>query len=145
MNKYDKGTQALLDDLALAPQSFARDEILRRARRFKYHDYKADSATPQLLLIKHLTDAGLKDLAKNVVDGKYDQGKDAADEWANSAEGRELFAEFGGEEAAMKIADAQLGPALRGPVAQAYFKTVEDAAKEYIDGAPVVRPSKDES
>lgn len=55
---HDVGTQHLIDDLLLKPQSFARDELVSRARRLMYHDYKSPYATPEGVLVKHLTRAG---------------------------------------------------------------------------------------
>jgi len=82
--KLDEGTQRLVDDLMQKPRSFDRDEILRRAKRFKYHDYKADHPTPEILLARHLIAAGYRDLAVRCAEGRYQQGKEEADAWLAS-------------------------------------------------------------
>ena len=43
-------------------------------------------------LVKHLKSAGFHDLSQNASDGKYDQQKDASDEWALTPEGKKLTA-----------------------------------------------------
>lgn len=40
----DRGTRLLIEDLLAKPYSFARDEILRRARRRRYHSCDGDGA-----------------------------------------------------------------------------------------------------
>lgn len=87
----DRGTRCLVDDLLLKPQSYARDELLHRARRYRYHDYKSEDAMVSVTLVKHLKGAGFRDLAQNAADGKYDQQKDASDEWAQTPEGKEMM------------------------------------------------------
>ena len=88
-NKIDRGTQTLLDDLRGKPPSVARSLLIKRAQQFKYHDYKADDATPELLLRRHLQQAGYHDLVANVEQGKYAQQSDAREEWEKTPEGQE--------------------------------------------------------
>jgi len=90
-SKLDRGTKILVDDLLLKPQSWARDEMLSRARKLRYHDYKSSDPFCSITLVKHLKNAGLHDLAQNAADGKYDQQKDASDEWAQTPEGKKMI------------------------------------------------------
>lgn len=87
----DIGTQALVDDLMTKPQSFDRDEIIRRAKRFRYHDYKSDDAMCSVTLIKHLARAGFRDLAENAMADKYAQKADARLEYEQTPEGKEAI------------------------------------------------------
>jgi hypothetical protein len=89
-SKLDRGTKILVDDLLLKPQSWSRDEMLSRARKLRYHDYKSDDALCSITLVKHLKSAGFHDLAQNAANGKYDQQKDASDEWAETPEGKAM-------------------------------------------------------
>jgi len=89
----DSGTRALIDDLLAKPRSFARDEILRRARRLRYHSFKGVYAMPEVELVRHLNAAGFADLATNVTQGKYDQPPDEGRRWAEETEeGRAMMA-----------------------------------------------------
>jgi hypothetical protein len=92
---YDSGTQKLLDDLHAKPQSFDRDEIIRRAKKLRYHSYKSDDAMNSTTLIKHLAAAGYADLAKNAMDDKYEQDAEESRRWAEETdEGRAMTAEI---------------------------------------------------
>ena len=88
---FDIGTRILIEDLKAKPSSGGRDEVLERARKLRYHDY-SDRAYPKEkeMLVKHLRGAGFPDLAQAAMDGKYDQQKDASDEWAKTPEGRRM-------------------------------------------------------
>jgi hypothetical protein len=88
-DELDAGTQALVEDLNKKPPSVARDRILRAALEGHYHDFRSEHVTPKLVLIGHLLQAGFHDLAESGQDGKYDQGKEEADKWAQSGEGQE--------------------------------------------------------
>jgi hypothetical protein len=89
----DSGTQRLVDDLTAKPQSFARDEMIDRVLRLRYHSFKSPYAAPDGVLVKHLTMAGFPDLAERVLDGRYDQPKSESDKWAEqTVEGRECEA-----------------------------------------------------
>lgn len=83
-DELDSGTRKLVDDLLSKPPGPARDEILRRARAFEYHEYKTEHATPMIVLRNHLLGARFDDLAENVVEGKYDQGDEEAQKWAQA-------------------------------------------------------------
>lgn len=93
-NRYDPGTQKLVDDLRAKPQSFNRDELVRWTRRYHFHDYKSQHSGPKIVLVAKLTAAGFLDLADKARQGEYDQGKADADEWATSPEGRGVFKQF---------------------------------------------------
>lgn len=91
---YDSGTQKLIDDLLLKPQCWARDEILERARKLRYHSFSDNGYDlPEIELVKHLMRAGYKDLAQHVADGKYDQPPEESRKWAEETEeGRKMTA-----------------------------------------------------
>ncbi len=90
-SELDRGTRILVDDLLAKPESWSRAEMLSRARRYRYHSYKSPDAMCSVTMVRHLKNAGFHDLAQNAADGKYDQQRDAGDEWAKTAEGRELM------------------------------------------------------
>jgi hypothetical protein len=46
--------------------------IVKNAKMELYNDFLSSVATPQMLLHAHLKRAGLENLAKNVLEGKYD-------------------------------------------------------------------------
>jgi hypothetical protein len=91
---FDAGTQRLLDDLNAKPPSFDRDEIIRRAKKLRYHSFKSEDATPTVTLIKHLAAAGFKDLAKLAGEDRYEQGPAESRRWAESPEGREALSQL---------------------------------------------------
>lgn len=87
----DAGTQRLVDDLLAKPQSFDRDEILRRARKRRYHAYRSSDAMPAITLIRHLKGAGFEDLAQRAAEDLYDQDADEGRKWEEGTpEGREF-------------------------------------------------------
>lgn len=72
---YSKATTILLKDLEEARTSenvVKVDIIIANAKKELYNDFLSTHPTPQILLHTHLMDAGLTDLAKNVLEGKYD-------------------------------------------------------------------------
>jgi hypothetical protein len=98
--EYDSGTQKLLDDLYAKPRSFDRDEIIRRAKKLRYHSYKSEDAMNTVTLIKHLAAAGYDDLAKNAMDDKYEQDAEESRRWAEETEeGRQMTREVMGDPA----------------------------------------------
>lgn len=109
----DSGTRKLIDDLLLKPQSYARDEIVHRARRFRYHDYKSDDQAPNHTLYRHLLGAGFKDLALNVTQGKYDQDSEEGRKWAETEEGRRFMATANSDPALRNAMNALLDGAVR--------------------------------
>lgn len=73
--KYSKATMILLEDLESAKTDQNADKvekIITNAKTEIYNDFLSSHATPQILLHSHLQDAGLQNLAKNVIEGKYD-------------------------------------------------------------------------
>lgn len=91
-DQQDRGTKILIDDLLAKPLCWAREDLLSRVRRHKYHDFKSDDALNSITLVKHLKAAGYHDLAQNAADGKYDQQSDAIREWEQTPEGKETIA-----------------------------------------------------
>lgn len=87
-DQLDRGTKLLVDDLLAKPQSWSREEMLTRARKLRYHDYKSEDAMCSVTLVKHLKSAGYHDLAQNAADGKYDQQSDAREEFDQTEEGK---------------------------------------------------------
>lgn len=104
-----KSTAVLVADLETKPKTFDRDEMIRRARRNKYHDFLSDNALNSIALVQHLDRLGYKDLAENAKQGKYDATREESDEWAKTPEGQATFAEFGGEDAAKAMLDEAYG------------------------------------
>ena len=101
--ELDAGTEKLVTDLQALPRSYDRDEIITRALKGRYHDYKAKHAAPKLLLVEHLTRARMTELAKRAMSGRYDQDKAASDEWMESEAGQEALADTEAREKAAAI------------------------------------------
>jgi len=97
-------TQALLLDLMAKPLSAAREDLIRWARKHRYHDYLSEHATPCVQLVHDLTAAGYADLAAKAAAGAYDAGKEDAEAWMQSPEAqkiaRDLMGPAGGPEPA---------------------------------------------
>lgn len=87
-------TAILVQDLEQKPQSFDRDEFIRRARRNVYHDFLGESGVNINQLVLAARRLGFDDIAINAMNGKYDATREEADDWAKSPEGREVFAEL---------------------------------------------------
>jgi hypothetical protein len=75
--------------LAGAPQ-----DMIARAEAGYYDDYKSPLATPIMALVIHARAAGLHTIAEQAKDGEFDAQDWESDEWAQSPEGQETFAEF---------------------------------------------------
>lgn len=105
MTTFDAGTQRLIDDLLEKPQSFTRDELIAKVKRGWYHDFKSPFATPEGVLVKHLTIAGFEDLAERVLDDRYSQnGTGESDKWAEETEE--------GRQSAERMQDPQMQAAM---------------------------------
>lgn len=84
----------LVTDLEQKPRSFDRDELIRAAKRNRFHDFLSQSATPIYDLVGRLQRLGYDDLAQKAMNGEYDATKEEADAWAASPEGQRTFAEL---------------------------------------------------
>lgn len=93
----DPGNDALIADLKSKPECFDRNELIVAASRDKFHDFKSPYDAPKVELVRRLRAAGYKDLAEKAIRGAYDQGREAAQEWAESDEGREIIGQFRGK------------------------------------------------
>ena len=69
--------------------------LIDRAKRNLYHDFKSLSGTPIIDLVNDLTEAGLTQLADRARDGEFDAGKEEAEEWAASEEGKRTIKKLG--------------------------------------------------
>lgn len=56
-------------------------EMVRAARAGRYDDYKSDSATPLLDLLKDLRKIGAHALVSRVINGAFDATKEEAEAW----------------------------------------------------------------
>lgn len=92
MSELPTSTKILVADLELKPKSFDRDEMIRRARRNKYHDFLGDDALNIQMLVAHARRLGYEDIAQQAIEGKYDATREEAEAWRNSADGQETFA-----------------------------------------------------
>lgn len=102
--------------------------MIERARDGFYHDYLSPLDTSELQLVTDLRDLAdrpatprnsrplLRALAKAVIDGQYDASREEADEWAQSAEGRETMAAFTGLAAPRVVATGPPGVAAEDAV-----------------------------
>jgi hypothetical protein len=87
----DTCTKKLVEALETLPQSFNRDELIRRAKKDRFHDFKSDSATPCVDLVMQLRAAGFEEMAKRAMEGEFDAGREESEAWAQSPEGIETF------------------------------------------------------
>lgn len=94
MDKLPHSTAILVQDLQTKPQSFDRDEFIRRASRNVYHDFLGESAMNINELVLAARRLGFDDIAQNAMNGKYDATREEADAWQQSPEGRSVFAEL---------------------------------------------------
>ena len=124
-DQLDRGTKLLVDDLLAKPQSWSRDEMLTRARKFRYHDFKSEDALCSITLVKHLKSAGFHDLAQYAADGKYDQQRDAMEEFDKTEEGK-AFQEIVKDPQARAALDGILDAAAKMP----RFVVPDDGPKE---------------
>jgi hypothetical protein len=69
----------LIAELLQKPQSVQRDRIIERASQGVYHDFETQLATPKVVLICALRDAGFDDLAEKTKQGAYDEHPSAED------------------------------------------------------------------
>lgn len=89
--------------VAALERARAPKDLIERARRHEFHDYKSQSATPCMDLAQALADAVVQDLGnaaleqvrKDAMNGAFDATKEESDEWAASPEGQATLAEFG--------------------------------------------------
>lgn len=63
----------LVDELEKLPVSKMRDRIIQRAKHDIYHCFRSPLVAPKMTLVNDLNDADLKDLAKRVMDGEFDE------------------------------------------------------------------------
>ena len=66
------GKELLINELKTKPQSAMRDHIICNAQRNHYSDFKSYWATPALMLVAHLTQAGFDDMVQKATHGMYD-------------------------------------------------------------------------
>lgn len=127
-------TAILVADLEAKPQSFDRDEMIRRAKRNKYHDFLSDTALNIQLLVQHLQRLGYRDLVLAAKDGKYDATREEADAWSQTPEAREVMAEFGGDAHAMETLNQAYARGGMPAVVKEAFKNVSaDEARAAMD------------
>ena len=72
----------------------APDYMVTLARDDHYHDFKSPLAMPEMQLLADAREHGLTTIAEGVMEGRWDATKAESDAWANSAEGRAVFAEL---------------------------------------------------
>lgn len=95
--EYDSGTATLIADLEAAAPSYWRDEILKRAKKRRYHCFSETGYDlPKVMLVKHLEGAGLRALADAAKNGRYDQPSEEATKWAQTDEAKRVFAQLAG-------------------------------------------------
>lgn len=70
--------EALLPSAGATKASRIRT-IIEAAKRGEYHDYKSPHATPKVNLVVDLQRASLNGIAKEVINGNYDEKADAED------------------------------------------------------------------
>jgi hypothetical protein len=68
----DKTSTLLVKELLSLSQTDEIKEIINKAKQFRYDDFRSKSSTPKTDLFYDLRKAGLTEMAKTVIDGKYD-------------------------------------------------------------------------
>lgn len=80
--------------------------MIERAIDGYYHDYLSELAFPEMQLVQDLRDLAslgatphdsrrlLREMAQDVINGKYDASAEESDEWAKSPEGQAAFREL---------------------------------------------------
>lgn len=69
-------------------------EIMWRARRGHYHDWRSSLSFPMIQLVDDLRAAGHESMAQRVALGEFDSSRAESSAWAASQEGQELFAQL---------------------------------------------------
>jgi hypothetical protein len=69
----------------------APDSLVVAARKSAFHDFKSDSITPSINLVRECERNGLPSIAQRARQGEFDAGKDEADAWAESPDGVSTF------------------------------------------------------
>jgi hypothetical protein len=129
----DSGTRKLVEDLKAKPFSFDREELLRRARKLRYHSYKSADAMCTVTLIKHLKGAGYHDLAKRAAEDRYEQDREESRKWAEETEeGRRMTALVENDpelrarmDAAMRALSSPEGAARAKQMAREFFDEIK--------------------
>lgn len=93
-----KSTEKLLIELEKLSNSIMKDALIKKAKEFKYHDYKSPDAMPITNLVndlkrfyEHTKDKTVLELIEKAKNGEFDATKEESDEWAHSTEGRETM------------------------------------------------------
>lgn len=97
-----KSTDKLVFSLANANAPL---EMIRLAKDNHYHDFKSELATPCTQLVNDLakaidldqTNAKLRMVRDQAINGVFDADKEESDEWAASPEGQAILRELTGE------------------------------------------------
>ena len=66
-------------------------QMVRRARRGEYDDYRSPHAMPIHMLVEDARAAGLTDIAERAIAGEFDGTREESEAWAASPEGQETF------------------------------------------------------
>jgi hypothetical protein len=61
--------------------------MITAARAGCYDDFKSESATPIMDLVRDLRQAGLTHLAQRAMDGEFDATQEESEAWANGPDG----------------------------------------------------------
>lgn len=84
------------EKLAIALQkAHAPMSMIKRARAGAYDDFKSHIAHNIVLLVEDCRKHGLEQIAQRAINGDFDAQNWEAEEWSKTAEGREVFKEFG--------------------------------------------------
>lgn len=82
-------TEPSSERLAVALQEAgAPTEMIEKARKDFYHDFKSPLALPEHVLYQEALLHGLASICEGVLQGKWDATKEESDAWARSADGQ---------------------------------------------------------
>ena len=76
-------------------QAGAPDSLVAQAQADAFHDFRSESATPKVDLVRSCQSHGLHEIAKRAMKGDFDSSREEADEWLNSPEGKEIVRKLG--------------------------------------------------
>lgn len=93
MSEQVTSTQVLVKALE-AESNPALADIIYKAKRHHYNEFKSDLVTPIIALVDDLRAAGFQELAQRAANGEFDATEEESQAWAQSSKGEQVFAEL---------------------------------------------------
>jgi hypothetical protein len=86
------GSRSTDNLVAALKEAGAPADLVIRATGDAFHDFKSESATPIVDLVRACERVGLSDIAARARQGEFDATREEAEAWAESPEGRAALA-----------------------------------------------------